>query len=364
MEHHTIKENVPKQPDVKTVFVRFGHLGQVGEFNYRGDIILLHNQPVILETERGIELGNFLGYSCEVESGLQIDQEQVKKYLDESGPEYLKRSCGKVIRPANHQDLVEERHIRADSMEKKRYCMEMAERMGLRLDIICVEHLFGGERIIFYFMAEGRVDFRDMVKELAREYQTRIELRQIGSRDEARLLADYEICGRQCCCKNFLKTLRPVNMKMAKLQKATLDPSKVSGRCGRLRCCLRYEQKAYEDLVARLPNVGNLVQTPQGVGRVKDRSIITQLVQVAFEDRIITFPIEEISPAPDKSGGESTKPPALSTEDSLNEDIEGDVPPASDQGDNDSTILNPQDKSGGNGNSGHRSRRNRNRRRR
>ncbi|MFQ6048599.1 MAG: stage 0 sporulation family protein, partial [Phycisphaerae bacterium] len=168
------------------------------------------------------------------------------------------------------------------------------------------EHLFGGERIIFYFVADGRVDFRGLVRDLAREYQTRIEMRQIGARDEARLIADYEICGRQCCCKNFLKSLRPVSMKMAKIQKATLDPSKVSGRCGRLRCCLRYEQQTYEELEAALPRAGCVVRTGYGCGTVIDRQVLTQLVQVRLEDgRLLSIPVEELLEAepPDEAAG-------------------------------------------------------------
>ena len=121
------------------------------------------------------------------------------------------------------------------------------------MKIVDAEHIFGGERIVFYFMAEGRVDFRELVRKLAQEYQTRIEMRQIGSRDEAKLLGDVESCGQECCCLQFLQLLKPVNMRMAKMQKATLDPSKISGYCGRLKCCLRYEDETYMDLKKSLP---------------------------------------------------------------------------------------------------------------
>ena len=140
-------------------------------------------------------------------------------------------------------------------------------KVGLDMRMIACEHLLGGERIIFYFTAEGRIDFRQLVRDLAREYHTRIEMRQIGARDEARIVADFEICGRECCCKNFLKVLRPVNMKMAKLQKATLDPTKVSGRCGRLRCCLRYEQADLRGTRCQAcPSFGVRVRVEQGIG--------------------------------------------------------------------------------------------------
>jgi len=327
----TVHEN---QASAQLAVVRYGYLRFIGEFEYHGDQALLPNQPVLVETDRGIELGRFLCYSSDIDRGLKVSPSQLNDYLDKSGQEYLKRNAGKLIRPANTQDLTEEHHIHADASNKKRYCLEIAERLGLKMKVVCVEHLFGGERIIFYFIAEGRIDFRELVRDLAKEYQTRIELRQIGARDEARLLADYEICGRECCCKNFLKTLRPVNMKMAKMQKATLDPSKVSGRCGRLRCCLRYEQKTYEDLLAQLPAVGSLVQTPQGVGKVKDRMVLTQLVQVIMQDdRFVTFPVEELEPA--TPGGREKAGPEKemnATPSDMEEEYEASPLPGEDEG--------------------------------
>ena len=131
------------------------------------------------------------------------------------------------------------------------------------MELVDVEHLFGGERIVFYFLAEKRVDFRELVKDLAREYQTRIEMRQIGVRDEAKLLADYGDCGKPVCCNTHMAVMPPVSMRMAKLQKSTLDPSKISGRCGRLKCCLRFEQDVYEEFQTELPPVG----VPRGDGQ-------------------------------------------------------------------------------------------------
>ena len=132
-------------------------------------------------------------------------------------------------------------------------------------------------------MADNRVDFRELVKRLAQEYQTRIEMRQIGSRDEAKLLGDVETCGQPCCCQRFLKALKPVNMRMAKMQKATLDPTKISGYCGRLKCCLRYEDQTYLELKKKLPIRSALVRTPDGEGKVVDTQILTQLVCVEKE---------------------------------------------------------------------------------
>jgi cell fate regulator YaaT (PSP1 superfamily) len=155
--------------------------------------------------------------------------------------------------------------------------------LELPMKIIDAEHILGGERIVYYFRADGRVDFRELVKKLAHEYQTRIEMRQIGSRDEAKILGDVESCGQQCCCQRFLKALKPVNMRMAKMQKATLDPSKISGYCGRLKCCLRYEDQTYTELKKKLPRRNATVKTPRGEGRVIDAQILTQLVIVEYE---------------------------------------------------------------------------------
>ena len=147
-----------------------------------------------------------------------------------------------------------------------------------------MEHLFGGERLIFYFLAEKRVDFRELVKDLAREYQTRIEMRQIGVRDEAKLLADYGDCGKPVCCNTHMTVMPPVSMRMAKLQKSTLDPSKISGRCGRLKCCLRFEQDVYEEFQKELPPVGSRVVTAKGQGRVLAQEVLARKVLVEFED--------------------------------------------------------------------------------
>jgi hypothetical protein len=150
-----------------------------------------------------------------------------------------------------------------------------------------------------------------MVKDLAREYRTRIEMRQIGARDEARIAADFETCGREVCCKVFLKTLKPISMRMAKVQKATLDPSQVSGRCGRLKCCLRYEHLAYEELDKRLPRNGIRIRTKHGEGVVVSRQVLTQLVQFrADDDSLTTVSIEDVTAVDVKPGETSDHPPA------------------------------------------------------
>jgi len=152
------------------------------------------------------------------------------------------------------------------------------------MELVDVEHIFGGERIVFYFLAEKRVDFRDLVKDLAREYKTRIEMRQIGVRDEAKLLADYGDCGKPVCCNSHMTSMPPVSMRMAKLQKSTLDPSKISGRCGRLKCCLRFEQDVYDEFQRQMPPPGERILTRKGQGHVLSQEILARKLLVQFED--------------------------------------------------------------------------------
>ena len=150
--------------------------------------------------------------------------------------------------------------------------------------LVDVEHLYGGERIVVYYLADGRIDFRDLVKLLAKEFQTRIEMRQIGVRDEAKLLADYGDCGKLVCCNTHLSEMPPVSMRMAKLQKATLDPSKISGRCGRLKCCLRYEYETYQELQKELPPIGTDIITNQGRAKVLAHEILASQLMIQTED--------------------------------------------------------------------------------
>lgn len=281
-----------------TTAVRYGAMNWIGEFAYKPGTVFSCGAKVVIETDRGVEIGQQVSVSCGGCSK-SISRDQIKSYIDESGPEFYRLRAGKILREATPDDLNDHEHLNGHTKEDVNRCALLAAQMQLDLKVITAEHLLGGERIVFYFRSETRVDFRDLVKELAHYFHTRIEMRQVGARDEARLVADYEICGRECCCKNFLKKLRPVNMKMAKTQKSTLDPSKVSGRCGRLRCCLRYEHEGYESLAAKLPRVGATVGTSFGNARVIDRQILTQLVMVRTEDdRVFTIPIEEIEPHP------------------------------------------------------------------
>ncbi len=278
-----------------TCAVRYGYMRYIGEFRYAPSMKFACGGKVVIQTNRGIEIGEQVSLTC---SGCEksISRKQIQDYVRASGNEFFELKAGKILREATPQDLDEQMHLNQDAARKLLRARELAAELNLNMRFVLCEHLLGGERLIFHFMSEERIDFRELVKHLAHEYHTRIEMHQVGARDEARLVADYEICGRECCCKNFLKKLRPVNMKMAKLQKATLDPSKVSGRCGRLRCCLRYEHEGYEELNRKLPRTGARIRTERGIGTVIDRQVLTQLLSVQYDDanEIETVAIESV----------------------------------------------------------------------
>ncbi|MBK8915185.1 MAG: hypothetical protein IPM64_11410 [Phycisphaerales bacterium] len=277
-----------------TTAVRFGAMNWIGEFSYRPGTVFRCGGKVVIQTDRGTEIGEQVSLTCNGCSN-SVSREQIRRYIDYSGPEFYELRAGRILREATPQDLADQAHLNATIREDVDRAAMLAMQMNLDLKIVTVERLFGGERIVFYFRSEERIDFRTLVRDLAAHYRTRIEMRQVGARDEARLVADYEVCGRECCCKAFLKKLRPVNMRMAKLQKSTLDPSKVSGRCGRLRCCLRYEHEAYESLNARLPRNGSRVRTAAGDATVIDRQVLTQLLLVRLDDdREMAIPLEDV----------------------------------------------------------------------
>jgi len=197
---------------------------------------------VIARTDRGVEYALVL-----------TEPERVSA----DGP----RPGVEVLRKATEEDIAKQKELDAEGRsEEFRYCRDRIEARGLPMKLVRVEKLFGGGRVIFYFLAEGRVDFRDLVRDLAREYRMRIELKQIGARDEAKILGDISYCGRELCCSSWIREMRPVTMKMAKNQKSTLDPSKISGMCGRLLCCLRYEDEVYTELRKNLPKRGKRVR--------------------------------------------------------------------------------------------------------
>jgi cell fate regulator YaaT (PSP1 superfamily) len=220
-----------------------------------------------VRTDRGLEVGEVL---CEATpQALQLIAEP---------------TGGRLVRPLGDADRGQLERLAELEQRAFDACVRYVAQRKLQMELVDVEHLFGGERVIFYFLAEKRVDFRELVKDLAREFQTRIEMRQIGVRDEAKLLADYGDCGKPVCCNTHMIAMPPVSMRMAKLQKSTLDPSKISGRCGRLKCCLRFEQDVYEEFQRELPAVGSRVVTAKGQGKVLAQEILARKLLVEFED--------------------------------------------------------------------------------
>jgi cell fate regulator YaaT (PSP1 superfamily) len=291
----------PKQArSSKYMLVRYGRMNNLGLLEHNETRIPKTITRVVVKTDKGLELGYLVGQlTCYKEGRFKFGDERIKKYFEDSGIDFTYDQGGKFVRYATAADINEEQHLQKITKEEIACCKRLIKEMNLPMKIVDAEHIFGGERIIFYFMADGRVDFRDLVKNLAHEYQTRIEMRQIGSRDEAKLLGDVESCGQECCCRRFLKMLKPVNMRMAKMQKATLDPSKISGYCGRLKCCLRYEDQTYTELKRRLPRKNTKVKTKDGQGKIVDTQILTQLVVVEYEDGEKTaMPVDEIEIIP------------------------------------------------------------------
>ena len=286
----------PKQDKSKYVLVRYGLINLMGWFEHNEKLIPRKPTRVVVKTARGLELGCIVGNLTGYKAGnFKMTKEQLQEYYEDSEIEFDEKLVGKLIRFADEEDINEEKHLRQIVQEEIECCRKYTEELKLPMKIISAEHIFGGERVIFYFMSDSRVDFRELVKKIAQEYQTRIEMRQIGARDEAKLLGDYETCGQQCCCQKFLKALKPVNMRMAKMQKATLDPSKISGYCGRLKCCLRYEDQTYTELKQNLPRKNACVNTPCGRGKVLDTQILTQLVMVMHDNgERSAIPLEDI----------------------------------------------------------------------
>ena len=284
----------------KTLVVRFGAMKLVGEFPTNGDIKPGCGTKLIVRTFRGVELGEMLTTTCQnAGCGKSVSRKELLEFIKNSGgKDYPFYTNGRVLRVATMEDM-----DRQEALEQSRHPMKLdtrrrVERLGLSMHIVDTEPILGGERLTIYYTAEERTDFRELIRELGIEHGTRIEMRQVGARDEARIVADYEKCGQYCCCKNFLKVLKPVSMRSAKVQKATLDPLKISGRCGRLMCCLRYEDQTYTELKKRLPNRKTRVGTPDGDGLVISTQILTQLVLVQLDkdDSQVAVPIEDILP--------------------------------------------------------------------
>ena len=279
------------------VGVRFKDLGRVYSFDPCGKIYK-KDEEVIVETSRGIEFGYV------AQSNYEIRDEDVVEPLK------------KVIRSATDEDRETLAKNKEKEKEALKICQEKVAEHKLEMKAIDVECTFDRSKILFYFTADGRVDFRELVRDLASVFKTRIELRQVGVRDEAKLLGGLGICGRPFCCSSFLDDFQPVSIKMAKEQNLSLNPTKISGTCGRLMCCLKYEQEAYEDLHKTTPKVDAVVETPDGVGTVVDVNLLRGKLKVRLDESTELAPrvydkcevcpkgkgcpkrVEEVPPAP------------------------------------------------------------------
>jgi cell fate regulator YaaT (PSP1 superfamily) len=247
--------------------VRYGQMRHIGEYECVEGRTHSRGERVVVRSDRGTEMGEVLCAATD----------RTASFLENP-------FRGQILRVATSEDFAVEEHLGNRVQQGLAACREYAGKRRLQMDLVDVEAIFGGERMVFYYVSEKRVDFRELVKDLARALQTRIEMRQIGVRDEAKLLADYGDCGKPVCCNTHLSRMPPVSMRMAKVQKTTLDPSKISGRCGRLKCCLRYEFDTYQSLERELPGVGSRVVTSRGQGRVLAQEVLAQKVVVELED--------------------------------------------------------------------------------
>lgn len=266
---------------VKVIGVRFKKAGKI--YYFGPDVYEINKGDfVIVETARGIEFGQ-----CVI---------GVKEIPEESIISPLKL----VLRIASEEDIAKHKENKEKEKEAFEICLNKISQHKLNMKLIDVEYTFDNNKVIFYFTAEGRVDFRDLVKDLATIFKTRIELRQIGVRDEAKMLGGLGPCGRPLCCSTFLGDFASVSIKMAKEQSLSLNPTKISGICGRLMCCLNYEQSTYEDIRKRLPRVGSIVETKKGKGEVVSNNVLREKISVKFkvpqknEEIIEEFKIDNI----------------------------------------------------------------------
>ncbi|WML36489.1 stage 0 sporulation family protein [Clostridium sp. OS1-26] len=265
---------------VTVVGVRFKKAGKIYYFS-PDELDVKKNNYVIVETARGVEFGE-----CVI-APKQIGEDEIVSPLKS------------VIRIATQEDI--DRHSENKQKEEEAFnvCLEKIQQHDLKMKLIDVEYTFDNNKVIFYFTADGRVDFRELVKDLAAIFRTRIELRQIGVRDEAKMIGGLGPCGRTMCCSTFLGDFAPVSIKMAKEQNLSLNPTKISGICGRLMCCLNYEQETYEHIRIKLPKVDSVVDTPYGKGTVVSNSVVKESVKVKIkpqdgDETIKEIPIDEI----------------------------------------------------------------------
>ncbi len=251
---------------VETVGIRFKDAGKIYDFDADGKKFNKGDYAIV-ETVRGMECG------------------MVAKPNHGTNEDDINKPLKKVIRVATEEDIKTLHENKEKEKEAFKICEGKIEAHGLDMSLVDVEYTFDRSKLLFYFTADGRVDFRELVKDLASAFRTRIELRQIGVRDESRMVGGFGICGRPFCCNTFLNDFQPVSIKMAKEQGLSLNPTKISGTCGRLMCCLKYEQDTYEHLLRVTPKVGAIVDTPDGKGRVIENNLITGMLKVTLDRR-------------------------------------------------------------------------------
>lgn len=249
---------------VKVVGVRFKKAGKVYYFD-PDELVIDSGMNVIVETARGIEFGET------VISNREVNEKEIVAPLK------------KVMRIATEEDVKHSEENYKKEKEAFNTCLQKIKDHNLEMKLIDVEYTFDNNKILFYFTADGRVDFRELVKDLAAVFKTRIELRQIGVRDESKMMGGIGVCGRVLCCSSYLGEFQPVSIKMAKEQGLSLNPTKISGTCGRLMCCLKYEQDAYEQIIKRAPKMGAIVETPEGQGIVMDSNLLKEIVKVKLD---------------------------------------------------------------------------------
>ncbi len=247
---------------IEVVGIRFKKAGKMYYFDPAG-LKLEKEDGAIVETARGVEYGTV------IKSNTMVSEEAIVSPLKQ------------VMRKATKEDAKTVENNHKKEREAFDICLEKIARLGLDMKLVDVEMTFDRNKLIFYFTSDGRVDFRELVKELAAVFRMRIELRQIGVRDEAKMLNGIGICGRPLCCATFLGDFQPVSIKMAKEQNLSLNPTKISGICGRLMCCLKYEEEVYEELNKKLPRVGDIISTPDGTGEILSTNVLMQMVKAA-----------------------------------------------------------------------------------
>ncbi len=264
----------------KVIGIRFREGGKSYHFD-PGSLDLKRQDMVIVETSKGIEIGTVS------EEIIDLPEDKIHQPLKT------------IIRIANDKDIAVDNENKKLEHEAFPICASKIASRNLEMSLVDVEYSFDGSKIIFYFTADGRIDFRELVKDLASVFKMRIELRQIGVRDEAKMIGGLGICGRELCCCSFLSEFMPVSIKMAKEQNMSMNPNKISGACGRLLCCLKYEQEAYEDAHSRIPRQGTIVQTPEGSAVVVSSDLLRERVTVRLdrggEADIKTYDAEQIS---------------------------------------------------------------------